>query len=265
MIDPISPEGQKQQVALFQKIFAVLAAIETVEKKGKAEYGGGYDYLRAVDMFSVAREEFLKKGLLFTTSVVGSTRWVNEGGKQRNGVTVETVHEFIDIETGAMHSVRSVGDGVDSGDKGIYKALTGAVKYALRNNFLVSDPTADPEADPNGSRPAEAQDRPRSVQERKVKENLSPAPKEAPEDEQGLPQAFRTKLFAVAAAAHPDLDRPAVVALVKEATKKAGVASGETKDIPSPDMDQTGVYDSILAAVGGEQLAVAKTKKGKKS
>ena len=80
-----------------------------------------------------------------------------------NGLSLETDYEVIDwsntvckvkltvtIREGSMEVVRfvSLGEGVDKGDKAPYKAMAGALKYALLQNFLI--PTSeqkDPEAD----------------------------------------------------------------------------------------------------------------------
>ena len=44
----------------------------------------------------------------------------------------------------AVITASGLGSGMDAGDKAIFKAQTGAIKYALRNAFLVPDDT-DPE------------------------------------------------------------------------------------------------------------------------
>jgi hypothetical protein len=42
--------------------------------------------------------------------------------------------------------LHSYGTGTDKGDKAVYKAMTGALKYGLRHAFLIPD-ESDPEAD----------------------------------------------------------------------------------------------------------------------
>lgn len=43
-----------------------------------------------------------------------------------------------DVETGFTETMRSIAEGWDSGDKAIYKAHTGALKYFLANTFMVA-------------------------------------------------------------------------------------------------------------------------------
>ena len=71
--------------------------------------------------------------------------------------------QFIDGTTGErtdMQEIVSYGD--DPGDKGIYKALTGAVKYALMKTFLIATGD-DPEADKSTDRRSAAAEASSSV------------------------------------------------------------------------------------------------------
>ena len=63
-----------------------------------------------------------------------------------NMIIVKFEFEIIDRETGERESYPAFGSGADMGDKGLYKAYTGAIKYFLANNFLVAEDT-DPECD----------------------------------------------------------------------------------------------------------------------
>jgi hypothetical protein len=72
----------------------------------------------------------------------GSTMWLTE---------VEVEFTWMDGDTGeTLGPVVFPGHGADTGDKGIYKAMTGAEKYAIMKTFLVStgdDPEADEKVD----------------------------------------------------------------------------------------------------------------------
>ena len=63
-------------------------------------------------------------------------------------VEVTLDYEFIDGDSDEILSVPSYGEGRDGGDKAPYKALTGALKYALIQTFLIA--TGD---DPEEERP----------------------------------------------------------------------------------------------------------------
>ena len=58
--------------------------------------------------------------------------------KMPNGRRVTLYYELTDIETGYSEESVVTGEGLDKGDKAIYKAYTGALKYYLANTFLVA-------------------------------------------------------------------------------------------------------------------------------
>lgn len=81
----------------------------------------------------------------------------NQFNKEVFLTTVKIQATFIDAESGEQLSVVYVGDGSDAEDKGVYKAITGAQKYALMKTFLaVTDD--DPEQSNTGvnSNPVQA-------------------------------------------------------------------------------------------------------------
>ena len=62
-------------------------------------------------------------------------------------------YRFVDARSGDELSVRVAGEGADPGDKAPYKAMTGALKYALLQSFLLSTGD-DPEDEHASSRAA---------------------------------------------------------------------------------------------------------------
>jgi hypothetical protein len=77
---------------------------------------------------------------------------------------VKTLHTITDSETGAECPCTSYGQGLDSGDKGVYKAVTGSCKSFLMKNFLIA--TGD---DPEVENSAEQTTAPMSAQTAAVK------------------------------------------------------------------------------------------------
>jgi len=123
---------------LFKKLVEILREVETIKKSGKNTHQG-YQYTTESDLLEVIRPKLVEKGIFLTTSVVSVER-------VDNITTVITEHEFHDSETGETYKVNSAGQGSDKQDKGIYKAITGSVKYLLWKNFLVES-NDDPEND----------------------------------------------------------------------------------------------------------------------
>ena len=69
---------------------------------------------------------------------------------QSNGRMPKLEFKLTDIETGFYETTTITGEGIDKGDKGGYKAYTGALKYYLANTFMVA--TGD---DPENDSPSE--------------------------------------------------------------------------------------------------------------
>jgi CBS domain-containing protein len=116
---------------LAQKMAAVMMAAETVAKRGKNTHFK-YDYATEADIVRAVRETLAHEGVAVVPAVVAR--------ELRGNVTVLTV-EF--TFTDGISSLKTVviGEGQDGADKGAYKALTGATKYAILKTFLI--PTGD--------------------------------------------------------------------------------------------------------------------------
>lgn len=133
---------------LVQKLVEIMAVIQRIEKKGWNDFHK-YHYLREVDLVEALREEFTSRGIILIPSVRGykhDVRLKADGKVDGILTTAEMTFKFIDSITGETESFDWAGTGEDKGDKGLYKAFTGAEKYFLMKTFLV--PTGDdPESD----------------------------------------------------------------------------------------------------------------------
>lgn len=124
--------------SLVRKLSEVMAAVERVEKKGHNAHFN-YDFVRETDMLAAVRPEFAKRQLLMTMSAQ------HEHAKQNGNIlTVPYIVTIYDGESGETLAFTVLGAGQDTQDKGPYKALTGAVKYALMKLLLI-DTGDDPE------------------------------------------------------------------------------------------------------------------------
>ncbi len=109
-----------------------------IQKRGKNELHD-YSYAMAADIAGAIGDR-----LAALNVVLGRRNLSVKREKSQNGQGVETVvevtldYEFIDGDSDEILSVPSYGEGRDSGDKAPYKALTGALKYALIQTFLIA-------------------------------------------------------------------------------------------------------------------------------
>lgn len=127
---------------LVKKLVEILAELGPMEKKGRNPHFG-YNYVSEGQVMSELRHKLSSRNVFLSTSV---ETCVPQYGEPKAGtfVLVTTKHTFHDADTGEELVIGGAGLGWDSGDKGVYKAITGATKYALMKNFLVTD-EQDPE------------------------------------------------------------------------------------------------------------------------
>lgn len=135
------------QGKLAAKMVLAMKAIDAVAKSGK-NIKQGYDYVTAADVADEVREALVAHGIGFDYDVIDEERWdkPTTNGGSMSCIQVKVGCTFTDQESGESKTVRGIGWGMDSLDKAPYKAMTGALKYVLRMNFIIPD-NADPEND----------------------------------------------------------------------------------------------------------------------
>src|SRR5271156_2363476 len=123
---------------LTMKLTEILAAVERVPKNGWND-NQKYKFATESDISDCIRAELASRGIFVWSTVRDLSR---RDAPTRSGTqTITTVwvdYTFEDAETGEEKKVSYPGEGADGGDKGIYKAMTGALKYMLLKNFLMS-------------------------------------------------------------------------------------------------------------------------------
>ena len=154
---------------------AVMKEVGYVQKAGHNDFQN-YKYATEADAIKAIRPAMLNHGLCMIPSVES----VNQD--EYGNTNVIMLYRIFD-EEGNFLSFRAAGSGNDRnskgvGDKGIYKALTGASKYALLKTFLMEtgdDPEVPSEQDkPFKQEPkAETVEKVEKVVEEKPDEELS--------------------------------------------------------------------------------------------
>lgn len=127
------------------KLVEAMKAIDAVAKRGKNQQQN-YDYVKAADVANEVRKSLNAAGIAFTYSVLSERTWE---GTTKSGTTNYFCSLMIEVtfteqESGESLKAQAIGWGADTQDKAPYKAMTGALKYALRMNFLIPD-EEDPE------------------------------------------------------------------------------------------------------------------------
>jgi hypothetical protein len=132
-----------------KKLIAAWSLMEPMPRLGTNERYG-YSYVREQDAADVVRKAFVKVGLCCIPSVESIERHMESGKAVHTIATVKFT--LVDPESGEICELKMVGEGADQYDKSLYKAITGATKYAyLKLAMAGSDD--DAEADLSASVP----------------------------------------------------------------------------------------------------------------
>lgn len=129
---------------IYAKLAAIRGEVGYMTKDGK-NTSQGYSYLSETQVAVTFKELLDKYKVHFEYSSEITNVTPTPSGKQML-TDVQVNYSFVDIETGEKSTGRAAGQGSDPTDKGVYKAITGAVKYIFMKTFLI--PTGDdPEND----------------------------------------------------------------------------------------------------------------------
>lgn len=138
---------------LVEAVVKVMAEVRSVPKTGfNSHYK--YSYASDEDICGALQPAMAKHGLaLIPTSVVAT----NTHTRADLIVTYTLLHV-----SGQSMTVQSCGTGVDTQDKAYYKAMTGALKYALRGVFVlpIGEDPEKADGDKPGIRPAQQRQEP---------------------------------------------------------------------------------------------------------
>lgn len=156
---------------LYQRLARIMAAVGYVQKDGTNSFHK-YKYASEAAILDKLRVACVDHGVMILPSVTSQTSMqaVAREGKDYPGdiAVVEVTYQLINIDTPSdTFTVKSMGYGQDKGDKGIYKALTGAYKYFALKTFQIS--TGD---DPEKEHEQKVNDKKRGA----AKEPLTPKP-----------------------------------------------------------------------------------------
>lgn len=216
------------KTSLVGKLVEVTEAVGKIRKTGYNSHQK-YEYMTEKDLVDAIKAELAARKILVTTSVL-KTEFKGDL------CLVETEHTFHDAESGETLKVQGSGTGYDKTDKAVFKAQTGAFKYFLMKNFLISsdddpendgvvkkdEPKANPYQNKNvDSRPVSGPSKaPTAPQAAKPVAPITPAPKAAvPAQKPTFPSPVKKD----------EVKKPAFSSTFKKATKTEAVTDmGDT-------------------------------------
>ena len=126
-------------------IFAKLHAIQSeMGAIGKANTNSFQNYkFRSVGQAMAALQPLLNKHGVILQPTYSDPHIIEQ--EKGCGATVLLRMQFVSVSDGSAMLVSAVGQGSDSGDKAVYKAMAGAFKYAVFQTFCVPEDGIDAE------------------------------------------------------------------------------------------------------------------------
>lgn len=145
-------------IKLLAKLAAIFAKVESLPKDGKNEHFN-YRFATEASAKRVLHPLFAEQRIVLKVDVLAAEIVVRQShdksGEPKEITKITLAYAFIDCESGESLSGQFMGYGEDSNDKGVWKAVTGCVKYILFETFLI--PTGDdPDNDPEPPKPPAA-------------------------------------------------------------------------------------------------------------
>jgi len=126
---------------VYERICQVQAklAAEGIAKSKTNSQGSGYKFRGIDDIYNAASSIMAQVGLCMMPRVLSRT--VTERASKSGGtmfvVIVEAEYDFVAVEDGSKHTVKTFGEAMDSGDKATNKAMSAAHKYAFIQAFSI--------------------------------------------------------------------------------------------------------------------------------
>lgn len=145
---------QSAPLGLIKKLCSVMAEAGYIKKRGHNEKFH-YDYATEADVVDALRDKLAARNVFVFPSVMQSERKHHAKTASGGDMFITDVMirwTFVDGETGETHECLMPGCGTDTGDKGVYKAITGSSKYLFLKGFML--PTGD---DPEDEKPDRAE------------------------------------------------------------------------------------------------------------
>jgi len=175
----IDMQGTAAPKSLVKKLCEAGAELGWIEKSGTNQFHN-YKYATEADLVAALRGKLYKRNVFLFPNVVHCERKAltitSKNGSRETALTdIAMDWTFVDGDSGETWTCQVPGCGEDSGDKGVYKAMTGSEKYLLMKAFLIptgDDPEEESRGDyQRGKAAAEA------VKDRKLAEYAAKQPK----------------------------------------------------------------------------------------
>ena len=126
---------------VYKAINAVQAALAVVgiTKSQRNTQGAGYNFRGIDQVYNTLSPMLAEHGLCILPRVTSSTQTERQSAKGATLIYSYVTMEFdlVSAEDGSKHTICTVGEAFDSGDKSMNKAMSAAYKYAAFQTFAI--------------------------------------------------------------------------------------------------------------------------------
>lgn len=140
IIDTIAQASEAclaKPMSLRQKLGEVRRRIGYIQKRGYNERQN-YNYVAAADIAGTIGDILAELGVVVIPRLESISYEPHASGRLERVARVIMSYAFTDEDSGDEIIAKVAGEGLDIGDKASYKAMTGALKYALLQSFLLA-------------------------------------------------------------------------------------------------------------------------------
>jgi ERF superfamily len=130
-------ELRTEQLTLRRKLGEVRRRIGYIQKRGYNEREN-YNYVAAADIAGTIGDILAELGVVVIPRLESISYEPHAPGRLERVARVIMSYAFTDEDSGDEITAKVAGEGLDIGDKASYKAMTGALKYALLQSFLLA-------------------------------------------------------------------------------------------------------------------------------
>lgn len=130
-------------MSIYKKLHAVMCETKSLERDKEVGYGrNAYKAISEATVLNEIKPLFKKHGLIIFPIEVQANDHVDnfltkDGEASRLMTQVLPKWKIVDIDTGEFEIIASIGNGVDTQDKGSGKAMTYSLKVALQKTFMM--------------------------------------------------------------------------------------------------------------------------------
>lgn len=170
--------------SVLEAINGVMAEVAYVQKDYSK--GLGYSYLSEAGLIAALRPSLVRHGLIIKPAKIVSI--TSDQYQTKNNATMNTRivtcdYEILHAFTGQVFCGQMAGEGADVGDKALGKAITGALKYFVRETFNIEggdEPEDQPSQEQERAQRPQGQNAPMTQPWHNAPQNAGPANHQQP-------------------------------------------------------------------------------------